>query len=361
MIRPDGFVARVVAAATDSPPWLRVRVAERLARPLLLLGARPAPSPDAMRTLGAAPTAATQAVDQQTTAGSTRLAASQPNPFGRPEVTPLTVRPSASGAAIEVLHLTHTFPSRGSPIEALRDVSFDVVKGDFVAITGRSGSGKSTLLRIIGGLLTPTTGSVIMDGEPVTRPRRNVGMMFQRPALLPWRSVLDNVLLPVEISGRRRSATRERAMQLLEKVGLAGFHRRLPFELSGGMQQRVALCRALLTQPEVLLMDDPFAELDMLTRVELAKELQLIHFELATTILIVTQSVNEAIVLADKIVVLTPQPGEVLKVRDVHTPKPRTLGFSADHQDLALLSAELRDLLMGEGSSREAPSSPNAG
>src|SRR2546430_8772436 len=145
---------------------------------------------------------------------------------------------------IELTEVSQTFEARSGTVEALRGIDLKVTGGEFVAVVGRSGCGKSTLLRLIAGLLRPSGGRVLIDGSEVTRPRRDVALMFQRPALLPWRSVLDNVLLPVEFSGERRSAHARRARQLLDMVGLDGFHKRLPHELSGGMQQRVALCRS---------------------------------------------------------------------------------------------------------------------
>lgn len=252
---------------------------------------------------------------------------------------------------IRLTGLSQTFHGRTGAVEALRRVDLDIAEGEFVAVVGRSGCGKSTLLRLVAGLLQPTTGEVRVDGAMVTRPRRDIGMVFQRPALLPWRSVLDNVLLPVEFFGWRRSDYRDRAMRLLEKVGLGEFHKRLPHELSGGMQQRVALCRSLLTEPRALLMDEPFSALDALTREELSAELQRIHMEHRATILFVTHSIDEAVLLADRVVVLTPRPGEILKILDVDIPRPRSLGRNAHHQDVAQISAELHELLVADNSS----------
>jgi NitT/TauT family transport system ATP-binding protein len=249
---------------------------------------------------------------------------------------------------IRLVGISQTFRGRRGPVVALRDIDLEVAKGEFVAVVGRSGCGKSTLLRMVAGLLPPTAGEILIDGSPVTGPRRDIGLVFQQPALLPWRSVLDNVLLPVEFLGWRRSDHRDRAMALLETVGLADFHTRLPHELSGGMQQRVALCRSLLPEPRALLMDEPFSALDVLTREELSGELQRIHMEHSATILFVTHSVNEAVLLADRVVVLTPRPGQVLKTLDVHIPRPRSLGHNAHQQEVALLSAELHELLLAD-------------
>jgi NitT/TauT family transport system ATP-binding protein len=247
---------------------------------------------------------------------------------------------------IKINHVSRTFTGRAGAVEALRDVSLEVGDGEFVAVVGRSGCGKSTLLRMIAGLLAPTSGSVEVGGEPVRKPRRDVALMFQRPALLPWRSVLDNVLLPVQIFGLAQAEYRERAHWLLHLTGLTGFERRLPHELSGGMQQRVALCRALIARPRVMLMDEPFSALDPLIREELAIELQRVHMEQEATTVFVTHSIDEAVLLADRVVVLSPRPGRVREILRVDIPRPRTLGRTANLDEVARCSAELHELLM---------------
>ncbi|MDT4995455.1 MAG: NitT/TauT family transport system ATP-binding protein [Actinoplanes sp.] len=247
---------------------------------------------------------------------------------------------------ISLTGISRTFAGATGQVEALRDIYLEVADGEFVAILGRSGCGKSTLLRLIAGLLAPTCGEVKVSGARVTRPRRDMAMMFQRPALLPWRSVIDNVLLPVQIFGWRKSAHRERAQHLLELTGLAGFERRLPHELSGGMQQRVALCRSLIAEPSVLLMDEPFSALDALTREELSGELQRIHMTNGATIVFVTHSIDEAVLLADRVVVLSPRPGQIREVLDIKIPRPRRLGRTAHLDEVARCSAELHELLL---------------
>jgi len=240
------------------------------------------------------------------------------------------------------------FDGREGRVTALEKIDLHVRGGEFVTLIGRSGCGKSTLLRLIAGLLPPTSGSVAVADEPVTGPRRDVSFMFQRPALLPWRSVLSNVMLPVEIdkgSDRSKAAYRDRAHQLLELVGLQGFERRLPHELSGGMQQRVSLCRSLIRDPQVMLMDEPFSALDALTRTELSEELQRIKMELSTTIVFVTHSIEEAVVLADRVVVLTPRPGRMREVVDIDIPRPRSLGQNAHLTEVAEISGRLHALL----------------
>ncbi|MGX6602809.1 ABC transporter ATP-binding protein [Micromonosporaceae bacterium Da 78-11] len=247
---------------------------------------------------------------------------------------------------IRLTGVSRTFSGRSGTVEALRDVSLEVTEGEFVAVVGRSGCGKSTLLRMIAGLLPATAGRIEVEGEPVTKPRRDISMMFQRPALLPWRSVLDNVLLPVQIFGWRRDEHQDRARHLLALTGLTGFEKRLPHELSGGMQQRVALCRALIAKPRVMLMDEPFSALDPLTREELAVELQRVHMEQEATTVFVTHSIDEAVLLADRVVVLSPRPGRVREILEVRIPRPRTLGRTAHLDEVARCSAELHDLLM---------------
>jgi NitT/TauT family transport system ATP-binding protein len=250
---------------------------------------------------------------------------------------------------IQLDDVGQVFDGREGQVTALEKIDLHVRDGEFVTLIGRSGCGKSTLLRLIAGLLRPTTGSVRVAGDPVTGPRRDVSFMFQRPALLPWRSVLSNVMLPIEIDGgggdRGRAAYRDRAHQLLEMVGLQGFERRLPHELSGGMQQRVSLCRSLIRDPQVMLMDEPFSALDALTRTELSEELQRIKMELSTTIVFVTHSIEEAIVLADRVVVLTPRPGRMREIVDIDIPRPRSLGQNAYLTEVARISGLLHGLL----------------
>jgi NitT/TauT family transport system ATP-binding protein len=247
---------------------------------------------------------------------------------------------------IRLSGVSRAFAGKAGTVEALRDIELEVADGEFVAILGRSGCGKSTMLRIIAGLLPASGGEVRVAGEPVQRPRRDISMMFQRPALLPWRSVLDNVMLPVQIFGWRKQAHRARAQELLELTGLTGFEKRMPHELSGGMQQRVALCRSLITNPRVMLMDEPFSALDALTREELSGELQRVHMENSSTTVFVTHSIDEAVLLADRVVVLSPRPGRIREILDIKIPRPRTLGRTAHQEEVARCSAELHELLM---------------
>ncbi|MEU4776174.1 ABC transporter ATP-binding protein [Micromonospora sp. NPDC023644] len=247
---------------------------------------------------------------------------------------------------IQLSGVSRTFDGRSGRVEALRGIDLDVAAGEFVAVLGRSGCGKSTLLRLIAGLLPVSEGRITVAGTPITKPRRDIAMLFQRPALLPWRTVLDNVLLPVEMFGWKRATHRDRARQLLDLAGLGGFEKRLPHELSGGMQQRVSLCRSLIGEPRVMLMDEPFSALDALTREELSGELQRVHMTSGATVVFVTHSIDEAVLLADRVVVLSPRPGRIRKVVDVNIPRPRTLGRNAHLADVARVSADLHELLM---------------
>jgi NitT/TauT family transport system ATP-binding protein len=246
---------------------------------------------------------------------------------------------------IQMSRVSRSFHSRRGVVEALRGVDLEVREGEFIALVGRSGCGKSTLLRLIAGLVPASAGRIAVGGTPVTRPRQDVALMFQSPALLPWRTVADNVLLPVEMFGWDKRDYRDQALRLLDTVGLAGFEKRLPHELSGGMRQRVALCRSLIQQPRVMLMDEPFSALDALTREEMAIELQRIHMEHGATTVFVTHSITEAVLLADRVAVLTPRPGRILRVMDIDIPRPRTLGRTSHLEDVARCSAELHELL----------------
>jgi NitT/TauT family transport system ATP-binding protein len=244
---------------------------------------------------------------------------------------------------ISIAGVSKLFPSRGrgqSALRALERVDLEVEEGELVTLVGRSGCGKSTLLRILAGLIPPSDGRVTIAGREVRGPSRDVALAFQRPALLPWRNVLQNVLLPVEILGLGRAAHRQKAEELLALVGLAGFESSAPHELSGGMQQRVALCRSLVYEPRVLLMDEPFAALDALTREELSLELQRILAERGKTIVFVTHSISEAVLLADRVVVMTPRPGRVAAIVDIQAPRPRSL----DLLDGAIVSAAAAEI-----------------
>ncbi len=211
----------------------------------------------------------------------------------------------------------------GDTVEAVGEASLEIAAGEFVAIVGPSGCGKSTLLRLVAGLIAPSKGQVSIGGEPVRGPRTDVGIVFQAPTLLPWADILANVLFPLRLLGRRDAAGIARARALLEMAGLAGFEHRRPRELSGGMQQRAAICRALVHEPAILLMDEPFGALDALTREEMALELLRLLAARPATVVFVTHSITEAAILADRVVVMTPRPGRIADLVPVALPRPR--------------------------------------
>jgi NitT/TauT family transport system ATP-binding protein len=227
--------------------------------------------------------------------------------------------------AIEIRELTKHYASRAGAVTALDQISFAVGEGEFVAVVGPSGCGKSTLLKILAGLLPTSSGEARLRGTPIAGPRRDIGVVFQSPVLFPWRSVLDNVLLPVDVQRLGRDRYEKVAMDLLALVGLTGFEHRYPWELSGGMQQRVAITRALVHDPAMLLMDEPFGALDAMTREHMNLELQRIWLEKKKTVLFITHSIPEAVFLGDRVLVMTPRPGRILEDVAVDLPRPRSL------------------------------------
>jgi NitT/TauT family transport system ATP-binding protein len=227
--------------------------------------------------------------------------------------------------AITIETLSKQYPSRGGAVTALDRISFAVAEGEFVAVVGPSGCGKSTLLKILAGLLPTSSGLARLRGTPIAGPRRDIGVVFQSPVLFPWRSVLDNVLLPVDVQRLGRDRYEKVALDLLGLVGLTGFEHRYPWELSGGMQQRVAITRALVHDPAMLLMDEPFGALDAMTREHMNLELQRIWLEKRKTVLFITHSIPEAVFLGDRVLVMTPRPGRILEDVVVDLPRPRGL------------------------------------
>jgi NitT/TauT family transport system ATP-binding protein len=224
-------------------------------------------------------------------------------------------------------HLSHTFTDREGHVQALEDVSFRVARQEFVCLVGPSGSGKSTLLRLLGGLLMPTQGQVIFEGARLTGPRESMGLVFQKANLMPWRTVLANVMLPLELNGTPPAEARQRSLELIALVGLAGFDHYLPRSLSGGMEQRVAIARALVHNPEVLLLDEPFGALDALTRERMGTELLRIWEARKTTVVMVTHSIPEALLLADRVLVLGSRPGQIKLALDVPLQRPRDVSM----------------------------------
>jgi NitT/TauT family transport system ATP-binding protein len=218
---------------------------------------------------------------------------------------------------IVVDQVAKVFTSGARTVTALESVSFDILTANFVSIVGPSGCGKSTLLKILSGLLPASSGKASVSGKPVTGPLENVGMVFQAPVLLKWRSVLGNILLPVEFAKLDLPSHVEKARALIKLVGLAGFEDMYPHELSGGMQQRVSLCRALVTDPQLLLMDEPFGALDAQTRTLMQEELIKLARKIPRTVLFITHAVEEAVYLADRVVVMTRRPGKIAEIVDV--------------------------------------------
>jgi NitT/TauT family transport system ATP-binding protein len=212
-------------------------------------------------------------------------------------------------------------------VVALEDVSLTLRKGSFSAVIGSSGCGKTTLLKVMAGLIPPSSGSIVLQGTPVMGSRRDIGMMFQQATLFPWRTTIENIVLPIEIRDGRAAAKKaqKRAKKLLEVVGLQGFEDVYPNQLSGGMAQRASICRMLITEPAVLLLDEPFSALDELTRDFMNMELQRICMERNATSFLVTHSIPEAVILSDDIYVMQPRPGHVAEVVAVDLPRPRTL------------------------------------
>ena len=260
------------------------------------------------------------------------------------------IRHAAGSTLIEIENLTKTFTTKsGEQVKALSNVSFSIKCGEFITVVGASGCGKTTLLKILAGLLARTSGSVKLAGRSVDSPSRDVGIVFQSPILLPWRTVLENVMLPAEILKLDRARYSARARELLDMVGLADFAGKLPSELSGGMQQRAAIARGLVHDPQILLMDEPFGALDAMTREQMNLELQRIWAESGKTILLITHSIPEAVFLGDRTLVMTPRPGKVDCVLDVGIPRPRGLDCMATER-FGEVTHSIRELFEQKGS-----------
>jgi len=248
-------------------------------------------------------------------------------------------------SVLEITDLAITFASKRGQVTALEGVDLDVKAGEFITIAGPSGCGKSTLLKAVAGLTTPSGGSIKLRGDEVRGPRQDIGFVFQRAALLEWRSVRGNILLQAEMRGMDMRKAQARADELIEMTGLSGFEKALPHELSGGMQQRVSLCRALLHEPGVLLMDEPFGALDALTRERMNVELNRITSQTGTTVLLVTHSVAEAVYLATRVVVMSPRPGRILEEHRVDLPAERDYATVLETPEFHRVSSRVRELL----------------
>jgi NitT/TauT family transport system ATP-binding protein len=218
-----------------------------------------------------------------------------------------------------------SYETRDGPVDACADISLEIRRSEFVAIVGPSGCGKTTILKMVAGLVPHTAGSITVGGRTVDRPLTDVGIVFQEAILLDWRSVLSNVMLQIDIRGLEAAAGERQARQLLQATGLAGFENKKPYELSGGMRQRVSICRALVHDPPLLLMDEPFGALDALTREQISMDIQRIWMEKRKTALHITHSIPEAVLLADRVVVMGPRPGRIVEIIEVDLPRPRRL------------------------------------
>jgi len=218
-----------------------------------------------------------------------------------------------------------TYRTLDGEVQTLKALDFQIRAGEFVAVVGPSGCGKSTLMKMVAGLLPISGGELELSSKPVRGPQTDVGIVFQSALLLPWRRVIDNILLQAEIRGLPLAAARDRAMALIQMAGLAGFEQKYPWQLSGGMQQRVAILRALLHDPSVLLMDEPFGALDAMTREKMNVELQRIWMTSQKTVLLITHSIPEAIFLADRVFVMSERPGRIVEVVNIDLPRPRSL------------------------------------
>jgi len=251
-----------------------------------------------------------------------------------------------SGAAVVVEHVRKGF--EGGRISALEDVSLRLEPGELVALTGPSGCGKSTLLMMIAGLIEPTEGTIAVESEEVTAPQTDIGIVFQNPVLVDWRDVLGNVLLQIEMRKLDRHSYEKKAEQLLTSVGLKDFLHKRPYELSGGMQQRTAFCRALIHDPPLVLMDEPLGALDAMTREQLRRDLEQLWLQTRKTLVFVTHDIAEAVQLSDRVVLITPRPGMVDRAIDIALPRPRNFAV-LNSPEFARYEAEIKEVFMGYG------------
>jgi len=249
-------------------------------------------------------------------------------------------------AVLEAINVRKSFPDpRSGELLAIEDISLAAGQGEFLTIVGPSGGGKTTLLRLLAGLQQPDAGQVLFRGEPLTAPRRSIGIVFQRANLMPWRTVLHNVAMPLEVAGTNQEAAREQAQALVSLVGLHGFADAYPTQLSGGMQQRVALARALVHEPSVLLLDEPFGSLDALTRERMNGELLRIWDVRRPTVVMVTHSIQEALFLADRVLVMSARPGRLRAEFSVPLPRPRDLALTATPVFAQMIAAVRREIV----------------
>ena len=262
--------------------------------------------------------------------------------MSRPAPSPVADR----DGILSVEHIAKSFWTPEGTVSALEDISFSVKPGEFFAVIGPSGCGKSTLFNIIGGLLTDYEGSVKVAGEQIRGPHPSIGMVFQEESAFPWRNVIENVAFPLEIEGLPKSERLDKARHFVSLVGLDGFEKRYPAELSGGMRQRVAIARTLASQPKLLLMDEPFAALDQQTRLLLGDKVLQIQQQLKQTTLLITHNLTEAVQLSDRVLIMSYRPGRVKRIVDIALPRPRTsevVGSDAFGHYVAQLWSDLRE------------------
>jgi len=255
---------------------------------------------------------------------------------------------------VELDNISMAYGDGETAVRAIEDVTLSIQKGEFIAVVGPSGCGKSSLMKLISGLHPPLSGRLAVEGKPVNGPLKSVGMAFQASNLLPWRNCVDNILLPLEIVqpyrkniSSQRAKYKEKAVKLLDSVGLAGFTEKFPWELSGGMQQRASICRALIHEPEILMLDEPFGALDAFTREELWCALRDIQQERQVTVMLVTHDLREAVFLADTVYVMSNRPGRVVKKCPIGLPRPRDLEITYSNEFQQIVH-ELRSMIGGK-------------
>ena len=270
----------------------------------------------------------------------------------RTKPTPPVIDVAEDVPYLEFRNLSKIYATNDGPVRALDRISVSQKQGEFLSILGPSGCGKSTLLMIAAGLIPASNGLVAVRGERVTAPRTNVGIVFQSPVLLEWRTALGNIMLQAEARKLDRGLAEQRSRELLASVGLAGFEHKYPDQLSGGMRQRVSICRALIHNPPQLLMDEPFGALDALTRDQLVLDIQRIWNTTRTTVLFITHSIAEAVFLSDRVIVMTPRPGQIDQIIDIDLPRPRTLAMR-ESPEFAKYSRQILDLFLARGVLRE--------
>ena len=249
---------------------------------------------------------------------------------------------------IEARGVSKTYQTKDGPVESLKPLDFSIREGEFISVVGPSGCGKSTLLKMVAGLLPITGGTLTLAGKPIHGPQKDVGIVFQSAVLLAWRTVLKNILLQAEMRHMPRDQALAKAMQLIEMAGLKGFENKYPWQLSGGMQQRASICRALLHDPSVLLMDEPFGALDAMTREKMNLELQRIWSASQKTVLLITHSIPEAVFLSDRVIVMSERPGAIAAIYDIDLPRPRTLDMMGS-PEFAVYAKKVRAHFYSQG------------